>query len=103
MSKQKPFGVGAILCTKNSQAFTNAIIINETDTGHYVLLTDFGSIIHIVVEEISEYYSVSEHYLHAFNMGYPLLTISERIKHQIDLLTDALSVVKQLECFTKQP
>lgn len=103
MNKPIQFSIGVVVCTLNPQQNTNAIIINKTNNDYYVLLTDMGNIIHIPTNEIHNRYEVSKNYVAAVEIGYPLPTISERIQHQIDLLTNALSVVKQLECFTKQP
>jgi hypothetical protein len=103
MSKTIPFAVGVVVCTLHPQDRTNAIIINETTRGDYVLLTDFGNIIHIPFERMTDYYEISKNYQDAVSIGYPLPTIAERIQHQINLLDVAHSVVKQLECFTKQP
>lgn len=101
MDNNYKFDVGDVICTLNPQNKTNAIIINKTNNDYFVLLTDFGNIIHIPFNEIHNYYEPSKNYLDAVELGYPLPTISKRIKDQINLLTAALSVVKQLERFTK--
>lgn len=96
-----PISVGTVMVAKNPQQFTNAIVIDETNNGMFVLLTDFGNQIHISTENISDYFEVSKGYLEALEIGYPLPTIEERIKHQIQLLRKALVTVKQLNAVTK--
>lgn len=91
------YAVGTILCTKNSQAHTNAIIINETSNGHFIVLSDFGNIMTIPVEMIQNYYDVSERYVEYEVLGYPFPSIEERIKQQVALLNKALIDVKQLK------
>jgi len=94
------YAVGTILCTNNSQAHTNAIIINETGNGHFIVLSDFGNIMTVPVEMIQSYYDVSNNYLEYKALDYPFPTVEERIKEQIVLLNTALVAVKQLNQLT---
>lgn len=90
------YSVGTILCTKNSQLHTNAIIINETSSGHFIVLTDFGNILTFPIEMIEYYYTVSQNYLEYKEYGYPFPSIEDRIKEQLVLLNTALNAVKAL-------
>ena len=57
------------------------------------ILTDFGNIIERDIFDVHHYYDISLNYLEAIDIGYPLLSIKERIQQQIELLQKALLVV----------
>ena len=86
---------GMVLCTKNSQYLTNAVVVSVE--GKYTeLLSDFGNLIKIPTETLSDYYEVSEnwlnHQMYLDELGVDANeTLEERIKSQINNLEDSLS------------
>ena len=94
------YTAGTILCTKDGQAYTNAIIIGESKEANFIVLTDFGNVRIIPVNDISDYYEVSKNQIEYDGYGYPFPSIEERIKEQIGLLNDALITLNKLNCQT---
>ena len=86
--------VGTVLCTKNPQRYTNAIVI-KSDYETTTVLTDFGNKLEFVPEIIWEHYEVSKNWRQAKQINFPLPSIEERIQTQIELLQEVLK--EQLE------
>lgn len=81
--------VGAILCSIDSQRYTNAIVI-KVDKDHTTVLSDFGNEMKFDNAVLFEHYTISNNWIEAVNIFYPLPTIPERIRQQIELLQSAL-------------
>jgi hypothetical protein len=94
--------VGTMLCTKNSQRYTNAIVI-KSDYETATVLTDFGNKLEFVPEIIWEHYEVSKNWRQAKQINHPLPSIEERIQEQIALLQAALIVQLTLEPYREVP
>lgn len=95
---------GITLVTKNPQQFSNAVVYKVVE-GKYRntiwVLSDFGNIMKFPSEEtVLECYDISENYLDTvftmfeLGMGQEWLDgqfdIHDRLRHQIELLTEAL-------------
>lgn len=78
---------GMILCTNDSQRYTNAIVV-ETNKDETLILSDFGNLMSLKTDEVGEYYSVSENWKDAVLWGYALPSILERIYEQMENLAD---------------
>lgn len=102
-STNDEFVVGACLATLDSQLRTNGIIINETNNGYLVVLTDFGNLLHIQKSNIHNHYQVQDHWIKSITTGQPLPTICKRIQQQIHLLKEAYLIAKQLEVIAGKP
>ena len=85
---------GMVLCTKNSQAFTNAVVFNVE--GEVVeVLSDFGNLMKFSPENLWSYYEVSESWLeHQMLLDYISITdyetLGDRIYSQIENLKVAI-------------
>ena len=84
------FEEGTILSTKDGQRFTNAVIVGEVDEDSVIVLSDFGNIMKFRKDELFNYYTISDNYVDAMLIDYPLPSVTERIKEQIELLQLAL-------------
>lgn len=81
--------IGTQLCTKNSQRFANAVVLNS-GLDMTTVLSDFGNELEFKTEMIFEHYDVSDNYIEALAIEHPLDSIPDRIKKQIELLQSAL-------------
>lgn len=87
--------VGTVLCTKDSQRLTNAILVShDTEKGICKVLTDFGNLVEIAQEDLTKYYEVSDNWIWCIENEYPLPNIKDRIREQIELLQNALEKVE---------
>ena len=89
MSIQK----GMVLCTKNPQINTNAIVIS-TDKSFVKLLTDFGNVVEVPILDLPKRYEVSHSWFEGMYLGYPFPTLIERVEQQIELLNKAKQYLK---------
>lgn len=96
--------VGIPLATKNPQEHTNAVVYKVVEGGHrnvVWVISDFGNIMKFPSEEdvlqryvISRTYEREVYYAGELDMGQEwldgLFDIRDRLRHQIELLTEAL-------------
>ena len=80
---------GTVLCSVDSQRYTNAIVV-KSDLDMTTVLSDFGNEMQFKTEMLFEHYTISNAYIQALAIGYPVDSITDRIQKQIELLEAAL-------------
>lgn len=80
---------GMVLCTKNGQRVSNAIVVN-VGPEIITILSDFGNCIRITPTTADSMYEVSEAWVDHRALGGQWPSIKERIEQQIELLNAAL-------------
>lgn len=90
---------GVVLCTKNSQALTNAIVM-KVEEDEITVLTDFGNVRKIDPDVLLDHYEISGVWLYhqrykEFCSPYP--SVKERVEQQIEKLKDVLVELTELE------
>lgn len=80
---------GTPLCPKHPGRVGNAVVIEHT-ADEIVLLTDFGNLVTISLQELEELYFTPDWWKEAQQWGMPLPSVQERVKEQIKLLNTFL-------------
>lgn len=90
---------GVVLCTKNSQALTNAVVM-KVEEDEITVLTDFGNVRKIDPDVLLDQYEVSGVWLdhqQYKEFGSPYPSVKERVEQQIELLKNVLVELTELE------
>lgn len=90
---------GMVLCTKNSQALTNAIVISVEENVVEVL-SDFGNLMKLPKDNLWRCYEVSENWIEHQMLLEKLSitdteTLEDRISQQISKLQEALETIEK--------
>lgn len=83
---------GVVLATLDGEYRTNAVVVEDGST-ELTILTDFGNLVKMSPDEVKNNYVISQNYLDALSIGYPVDNLEERILGQIELLNQALQYV----------
>jgi hypothetical protein len=100
--------VGMALATKNSQRTGNAFIVSKESVPlcreyvavYYTILTDYGNTLRLLPSDINDMFDVADWWIEADASGSAGIyhrCPKERIKRQIELLTEALKDLKESE------
>ena len=89
------FEEGDILTTKNSERYTNAILVRTTGDS-YIVLSDWGNLMTFTLDSLNEAFYVSDSFKEYKMYGYPYGTVQERLQEQIDKLKESQKTLTEL-------
>lgn len=85
----KTLKVGTVLCTKQPQRLTNAVVLDLEDD-KAVILSDFGNVFKLSRSEVLSTYEISEVWKEMIQYGGDPYPLSERVRKQVELLNNVI-------------